>query len=101
MACGVPVIGTAAGGLPEVVEDGVSGFLPPVGDVEGMARGALALLEDAELWERFSRRPAAAPSWTSRRSPRLPLPRALREDARVLTAEGGDGPAPTRKTESW
>ncbi|MEX1245114.1 MAG: N-acetyl-alpha-D-glucosaminyl L-malate synthase BshA [Thermoanaerobaculia bacterium] len=54
MACGVPVIGTAAGGLPEVVEDGRSGFLRPVGDVEGMAAAALRLLEDPELWQEFS-----------------------------------------------
>ncbi len=54
MACGVPVIGTAAGGLPEVVEDGVTGFLRPVGDVEGMADAALALAGDEERWRRFS-----------------------------------------------
>src|SRR5262245_38735579 len=54
MACGVPVIGTAAGGLPEVVEDGVEGFLRPIGDVDGMAEAALRLLEDGPLWERFS-----------------------------------------------
>ena len=54
MACGVPVVGTAAGGLPEVVEDGQSGFLRPVGDVEGMSEAALRLLEDPALWERFS-----------------------------------------------
>jgi N-acetyl-alpha-D-glucosaminyl L-malate synthase BshA len=54
MACGVPVIGTAAGGLPEVVEDGRQGYLRPVGDVDGMAHGALALLEDPALWRRFS-----------------------------------------------
>ncbi len=54
MACGVPVIGTAAGGLPEVVEDGRNGFLLPVGDVEGMAKGALRLLTDEALWKRFS-----------------------------------------------
>ena len=54
MACGVPVVGTAAGGLPEVVADGACGFLKPVGDVEGMAEGALALLEDPVLWKQFS-----------------------------------------------
>ncbi|HEY3203166.1 MAG TPA: N-acetyl-alpha-D-glucosaminyl L-malate synthase BshA [Thermoanaerobaculia bacterium] len=54
MACGVPVIGTSAGGLPEVVEDGRSGFLLPVGDVEGMAKAALRLLHDPVLWRRFS-----------------------------------------------
>jgi glycosyltransferase involved in cell wall biosynthesis len=54
MACGVPVVGTAAGGLPEVVEEGVCGFLRPVGDVEGMAEAALGLLEDEERWRRFS-----------------------------------------------
>ncbi|HEX4440713.1 MAG TPA: N-acetyl-alpha-D-glucosaminyl L-malate synthase BshA [Thermoanaerobaculia bacterium] len=54
MACGVPVIGTAAGGLPEVVEDGRSGFLRPVGDVDGMAEAAVSLLTDLERWSRFS-----------------------------------------------
>ena len=54
MSCGVPVIGTAAGGLPEVVQDGVEGFLRPVGDVEGMSEGAIRLLEDDALWQRFS-----------------------------------------------
>jgi len=54
MACGVPVIGTSAGGLPEVVQDGKNGFLRPVGDVAGMASSALALLRDPELWSRFS-----------------------------------------------
>jgi L-malate glycosyltransferase len=54
MACGVPVIGAAAGGLPEVVLHGTTGFLLPVGDVEGMAEAALELLGDPEKWKRFS-----------------------------------------------
>lgn len=54
MACGVPVIGTAAGGLPEVVEDGRQGYLRPVGDVASMASAAIELLRDPELWKRFS-----------------------------------------------
>jgi N-acetyl-alpha-D-glucosaminyl L-malate synthase BshA len=55
MACGVPVIGTNVGGLPEVVENGRTGILKPVGDVEGMAAAAIELLEDRPRWEEFSR----------------------------------------------
>jgi L-malate glycosyltransferase len=54
MACGVPVIGAAGGGLPEVVEDGVHGALKRVGDVEGMAESALAILTDETLARRLS-----------------------------------------------
>lgn len=54
MACGVPVIGTHAGGLPEVVEHGRTGYLLSVGDVEGMAAAALTLLRDPDLWHDFS-----------------------------------------------
>jgi N-acetyl-alpha-D-glucosaminyl L-malate synthase BshA len=46
LSCGVPVIATAVGGLPEVVEDGKCGFLLPVGDVAAMAEAALVLLTD-------------------------------------------------------
>jgi N-acetyl-alpha-D-glucosaminyl L-malate synthase BshA len=48
MACGVPVIGSDAGGLPEVVKHAETGFLLPVGDVEGMASRTLEILKDDE-----------------------------------------------------
>lgn len=54
MACGVPVVATRTGGIPEVVEDGATGYLAPVGDVEHMADAAIALLSDKDLWHRFS-----------------------------------------------
>jgi L-malate glycosyltransferase len=54
MACGVPVIGTNVGGLPEVVADGRCGYLLPVGDVDAMADAALKLLRDPALWTQFS-----------------------------------------------
>ena len=46
MACGVPCIATRVGGVPELVTDGVNGLLYAVGDVAGMAAGAIALLQD-------------------------------------------------------
>jgi len=56
LACKVPVIGAAAGGLPEVVTHGETGFLLPVGDVDGMARAALELLTDKERHREFGER---------------------------------------------
>jgi len=46
MNCGVPVIATAIGGLPEVITHGDTGYLFPVGDVADMAASAVALLGD-------------------------------------------------------
>lgn len=60
LACGVPVIATRVGGLPEVVVDGENGFLRPVGDVDAMAEAALELLQDEERRQRFSQ---AAREW--------------------------------------
>lgn len=54
MACGVPVVATRAGGFPEFIADGEHGFLCRPGDIKGMARGALALLRDGVMLQRFS-----------------------------------------------
>ncbi len=53
LSCEVPVIATRVGGLPEVVVDGECGFLLPLGDTEGMAGAALALLGDEPRRRRF------------------------------------------------
>lgn len=55
-ACSVPVVGSTVGGIPEVITDGETGLLYPVGDVDAMAAGALALLEDGERHAAFARR---------------------------------------------
>ncbi len=48
MACLVPTIATKVGGVPELIEDGVTGRLLPVGDTEAMADAAIELLSDPE-----------------------------------------------------
>lgn len=54
MACGMPVISSNAGGLPELVLDGQVGFTSDVGDVDSMAANALSLLQNDETWTEFS-----------------------------------------------
>lgn len=52
MACGVPTIGSNAGGIPELVTDGETGYLSDVGDVDKMADDAITLLQNEALYER-------------------------------------------------
>lgn len=53
MACGVPVISTNTGGLPEVNEQGISGFLSDVGDVNDMTANTLKILKDKATLNSF------------------------------------------------
>ncbi|HEU5361269.1 MAG TPA: glycosyltransferase family 4 protein [Candidatus Deferrimicrobiaceae bacterium] len=48
MAMEKPVVGTLTGGVPEVVEDGVNGYLVPPGDAGELARAVIAVLRDRE-----------------------------------------------------
>ena len=54
-ASGVPVVGSSGTGLDEVVDDGVTGYLHPVGAVDAMATSAISLLDDEARWDAFSR----------------------------------------------
>ena len=54
MACEVPVVASRVGGLHEVVDDGETGYLHDLNDLEGMARSAIRLLTDSELHRRFA-----------------------------------------------
>ena len=59
LASGAPVVGSRAGGLPEVVKEGVTGALREVGDVDGMAAASIEILSDRDRWETMSRDAAA------------------------------------------
>jgi len=54
MACEVPVVASRVGGLPEVIEHGVTGFLHEPADVDGMSQSAIALLTDRQLHQRIA-----------------------------------------------
>lgn len=52
-ACGIPLIGARAGGIPEIVRDGLNGELVPPGDAPALAAALSRLLEDPERRARF------------------------------------------------
>lgn len=52
-ACGVPAVANAIGGIPEVVEDGVNGFLVELGDVQAVADRVTQLLSDSDLHQQM------------------------------------------------
>ena len=54
MACSVPTIATRVGGVSELIDDGLNGLLYEVGDIDGMAAGALSLLTDPGRLEAMS-----------------------------------------------
>jgi N-acetyl-alpha-D-glucosaminyl L-malate synthase BshA len=59
LSCGVPVVASDVGGVPEVVDDGETGLLAPVGDVPAMAAAVLSLLRDPARRRAFGARARA------------------------------------------
>ncbi len=55
-ACEVPVVASRVGGIPEVINDGETGFMSDVGDTEKMSDDVLKLLNDDELRQSFGAR---------------------------------------------
>lgn len=53
MACGIPVISSNAGGLPEINQQGVTGYLSDVGDVADMAKNSISILKEDDVLKRF------------------------------------------------
>ncbi len=67
MACGVPVVATDVGGLPEVVVDGESGLLVPSGDVARLAGAMKEIVRHPERWQRMAEASRARAVHTFRR----------------------------------
>jgi L-malate glycosyltransferase len=53
MAAGVPVIASNAGGLPEIIQQGITGYLAPIGDIETMAKDALSVIGNEKTLQKF------------------------------------------------
>ncbi|MFC0523176.1 N-acetyl-alpha-D-glucosaminyl L-malate synthase BshA [Pontibacillus salicampi] len=56
MACGVPCIGSNIGGIPEVIQDGETGYICEPGDIEDVAEKAMHILSDSTIKSKFSRK---------------------------------------------
>ena len=80
-ACGVPVLGYNVGGLPEVVESGVTGHLGKVGDIVGMAGAAIDLLSHQDRWQAISAAAVARAAGRFSTDRVLPMYEALYADA--------------------
>ncbi len=83
MACEVPVVASRVGGVPEVVTDGVDGFLSEIGNVEKMSDDAAALLKNEELRREMGFK--ARESAISRYSTDLVIPRYIAFYEKVLS----------------
>jgi N-acetyl-alpha-D-glucosaminyl L-malate synthase BshA len=86
LACGVPVVGSRAGGLPEVVREGQTGALCDVGDTESMGRAALNILSEADHHQAMSERAAADARARFSRDMIVPQYEALYMDAVAAVA---------------
>ena len=52
-ACGVPAVGTKAGGIPEVIEEGINGHIVPIGDPDAIAEKTLRILSDSDVHQKM------------------------------------------------
>jgi len=87
MACELPVIASRVGGLPEVVDDGETGFLSSVGDVDKMADDVVRLATDKKFRRQMGR--AARVSAIERYGTHKIIPKYIEFYERILAADSG------------
>ena len=76
MASALPVVATRVGGVPDLIQHGVTGWLAGDGDYEGLAAQVLDLLDDADRRARPGSAGGSARSSTSRSPPACAPPRS-------------------------
>jgi glycosyltransferase involved in cell wall biosynthesis len=91
---GKPIAATRAGGIPEIVEDGVSGLLAPVGDSPALGAHIARLVSDRELAQRLG---AAARSKVNEFSVERMAERTLEVYGRAIARHSPDGRAETSR----
>jgi N-acetyl-alpha-D-glucosaminyl L-malate synthase BshA len=87
MACELPVIASRVGGLPEVVDDGETGYLSAVGDVDKMADDVVRLVMEKKFRRQMGR--AARASAIERYSTQKIIPKYIGFYERVIAADSG------------
>jgi L-malate glycosyltransferase len=101
-AAGLPVVTTDAGGIPFIVQDGVTGMVVPKGDYEAMAERAIRLLEDNELAMKITRQAreeVSRYSWEAVRGEWLAVYKELAHERATRASEPAvyDGGVPTKE----
>ena len=98
MACEVPVVASRIGGLPDLIEEGVTGFLCAADDLAAMAQAGIRLLTDRALHERMARaaRHAAETRFADTRI--VPMYEAYYDEILGSGKTGGHGRPPARLT---
>ena len=85
MACKVPSIATRVGGVPELIDDGVTGLLYEVGDIDGMSLGAISLLKNRDTLDAM--RDAGRTTAQKRFCSSLVVPHYVRYYEQVLSGQ--------------
>jgi len=95
MACGVPPVATLTGGLPDLITQGVDGFMEPVGDIEAQGSKLIKLLTDERLQGRMAE--AARNTAKTRFCTNLIIPQYEKYYERVCAEEGTSASAAVSK----
>jgi N-acetyl-alpha-D-glucosaminyl L-malate synthase BshA len=91
MACGVPVVASRVGGLPEVVDDGVTGYLHPPDAVDEMAASAIRILSDDALRTRMAEAGVRVARGRFAAERIVPMYERLYQETLAGASQGGSG----------